>query len=181
MTEADDSRTLLIETITDAFGDVEYPGDGDLTSSFYGEETAAVIIDFKGKTDWRVLDSGFLNQAPDGWGTALSFLSDNALRFYLPAYMIADVRGELDTANDPAVRLCSSVTVLGEQQKISQQWGGGTMGDRARACFARFSAAQVSAIVAYLRWRLENTEGGDIVIEQALEHYWNERNANPKN
>ena len=180
MTAPADTRALLIETIADAFADVEYPGDADLTSSKYGEEPAALIVDFKGKTDWRVLDAVFLNQAPDGWGTALSFFSDNALWFYLPAYLIADVRNELDAANDPAVRLCSSLTVLGEQQKVSQQWGGGTMGDRARASFARFSPAQVSAIVAYLHWRLERVDGGDIVIEQALDNYWYDRNANPE-
>ncbi len=85
----------LIQKIEQAFANVEYSGDDNLTDSTYGEEPAALIEDFRGKTDWRALDPAFLNQAPDGWGTALSFFSADALRFYLPAYLIADIRGLL--------------------------------------------------------------------------------------
>lgn len=163
-------RDELIAKIEQAFADVAYPGDDDLTDSTYGEEPAALVRDFRGKTDWRRLDATFLDQAPEGWGTAVSFFSANALRFYLPAYMIADIRGQL--ARDPVSRLCSSVTPIGEQQKIAKIWGGGTMGERARADFARFSAEQVAAIVSYLWWKLESSDGYDPTIEQALENYW---------
>ena len=112
-----------------------------------------MVNDFRCKTDRKQLDAAFLNQAPDGWGTAMSFFSSSALRFYLPVYLIADVRGELDSI-DPASRLCSSLTPLGASQKIAKMWGGGTMGERAKADFAKFDAAQVSAIVAYLWWKL---------------------------
>ncbi len=166
----------LIAKIERAFADVEYPGDDDLTDSTYGEEPAALVKDFRGKTDRQQLDAAFLNQAPDGWGTALSFFSGNALRFYLPVYLIADVRGELDST-DPVSRLCSSLTPLGASQRIAKMWGGGTMGERARANFDKFDAAQVSAIVAYLRWKLDATGGHDPTIEQALEYYWLERHA----
>ena len=53
------------------------------------------------------------------------------------------------------------------------------MGDRARATFAAFDPAQVSAVVAYLRWRLDAAQGYDPTIEQALEHYWLKRAAEP--
>jgi hypothetical protein len=171
---------VLIDKIEQAFADVEYPGDDDLTSSTYGEEPAALVEDFRGKTDWRDIAVAFLNQAPDGWGTALAFFSARALRFYLPAYMIADVRGELECP-DPVSRLCSSVTPLGANQRIAKMWGGGTMGERARAEFAGFNAAQVSAIVAYLWWKLEAIGGQDPTIEQALENYWLERHAETQN
>lgn len=164
----------LIDLIERAFADVEYPGDDDLTDSTYGEEPAALVKDFSGKTDRRKLDAAFLNQAPDGWGTALSFFSGRALHFYLPIYLIADIRGELE-GPDPVSRLCSSLTPLGGTQKIAQIWGGGTMGERARANFAKFSNAQVSAVVAYLRWKLGTKDGHDITIEQALENYWLKR------
>lgn len=161
----------LVDKIEEAFADVEYPGDDDLTDSTYGEEPAALIEDFRGKVDAKQLDAAFLNQAPDGWGTALSFFSGNALRFYLPAYLIADIQGEL-TDTDPTSRLCSSLTPLGAKQKISKMWGGGTMGERARADFDKFNTSQVSAVVAYLWWKLETTRRGDPTIEQALENYW---------
>lgn len=164
----------LIGQIERAFADVDYPGDDDLTDSTYGDEPVALINDFRGKADREQLDPAFLDQAPEGWGTALSFFSDNALRFYLPLYLIADIRGRLDRS-DPATRLCASLTPLGSKQKIAKAWGGGTMGRRSRDCFAKFSSAQVSAVVAYLLWKLEDVGGFDPLIEQALENYWLER------
>lgn len=166
----------LIDKIEHAFADVRYPGDKDLTDSTYGEEPAALVEDFTGKTIWQDIDVAFLNQAPSGWGSALAFFSARAFRFYLPAYLIADIRGELD-GPDPVSRLCPSVTPLGASQKIAKIWGGGTMGERATAEFAEFNAAQVSAVVAYLWWRLEAIGGHDLTIEQALEYYWLERDA----
>lgn len=166
----------LIGKIEQAFADVGYPGDDDLTDSTYGEEPAALVEDFTGRTSWQDIDVAFLNQAPDGWGSALAFFSARALRFYLPAYLIADIRGELN-CQDPVTRLCSSVTPSGASRKIAKKWGGGTMGERARADFAGFNAAQVSAVVAYLLWKLEASGGKDPTIEQALENYWLERDA----
>jgi hypothetical protein len=165
----------LISKIEQAFADVTYPGDDDLTDSTYGEEPAALVEEFRGKIDWRQLDDEFLDQAPDGWGSALSFFSDNALRFYIPAYMIADIRGRLNSS-DPAFRLCASLTPLGGKRKIAKIWGGGTMGERARAEFACYDTQKVSVIVAYLWWKLESLGGYDEIIEQALENYWLERN-----
>lgn len=164
----------LIEQIRQAFADVDYPGDDDLTDSTYGEEPAALKEEFRGKTDWRVLDAAFLDQAPDGWGTALSFFSDRALLFYLPAYLIADLRGELDH-QDPAGRLCLAVTPQSEDQKIAKRYGGGTLGEHARAGFSLFNAAQVQVIVAYLWWALDAYGYEDLTIRQALENYWMQR------
>lgn len=164
----------LIHQIEDAFSNVPYPGDHNLTSaSSYGDEPPAVIRDFAGKTDWRILDASFLDQAPEGWSTATSFLSDAAFQFYLPAYLIADIKGQLDTAS-PVSRLCSSLTPQGDGQRIAKVWGGGTMGERARAEFDEYDEKQVAAIVAYLFWKLES-DGSDLVIELALGNYWLDR------
>lgn len=166
----------LIAKITQAFAGVKYPGDDDLTKSTYGDEPLALVSEFSGKTDWRRLDASFLDQAPDGWGSALSFFSPNALRFYLPAYLIADLRGELASA-DPAFRLCSNLTPQGEGKKIAKVWGGGTMGERARSEFDQYDRRQVSAIIAYLKWKLESDACDDLTIRQSLDYYWLKREA----
>ena len=160
----------VIAKIEQAFADVPYPGDQQLTDNSYGEEPAATSAAFCGKTVWRKLDAAFLDHA-DGSSSALSFFSDQAFHFYLPAYMIADIRGELQSA-DPASRLCSWVTPQGGSVRIAKVWGGGSMGERARAAFAVYTAGQVSAITAYLWWKLESVGGNDPTIEQALTEYW---------
>lgn len=168
------STGALIAQIEQAFADVVYPGDAALTDSTYGEEPAALQRDFQGKDDWRGLTADFLDQAPEAWGSALSFFSDRALVFYLPAYLMADVRGELARVT-PEFRLCWAVTPQAETHKLAKCWGGGTIGARSRQGFALFSAAQVDAIVAYLWWKLVASGGDDLIITQALENYWLER------
>ncbi len=162
----------LIAAIESAFAEGEFPGEDQLTDSTYGDEPAALIDEFRDQRDWRALTTEFLNNAPDGFGSALSFFSAGALRFYLPAYLIADLEDRLISGNDPAFRLCNNVTPGGEKVKLAKLWGGGTMGERDRACFDAFSAQQVAAIVAYLWWKLEQSGGHDEVIEQAMMHYW---------
>lgn len=162
----------LIEMIETSFADVQFPGDDDLTDSTYGEEPALLIEEFSDKVDWRVLTTDLLNKSPGGYGSALSFFSYRSLRFYLPAYLIADIEDRLESISDPAFRLCVNVTPGGGKQKLAKVWGGGTMGDRDKAGFDLFSPKQVSAIAAYLWWKLESVGGYDEVIEQALINYW---------
>ena len=164
----------LVAQVRAAFADVVYPGDDRLTDSM-GDEPDALRDDFRGRDDWVALDVDFLNQAPDGWGSALSFFSGEALRFYLPAYLVADLEGTL-MCGDPTSRLCIFVTPQAEGRKLAKFYGGGTLGEHARNEFELFDAAQVSAVVAYLWWKLD-TEGYNPTVEQALENYWLEREA----
>ena len=164
----------LIAQIRAAFAATRFPGEDQLTNSF-GDEATDLITDFRDKRTWQALDTDFLNQAPLGWGSALSFFSAAALRFYLPAYLIADIEGKLDSA-DPAVRLCAFVSPQMAKRKISSHHGGGTLGAHARAEFAVFTTEEVNAIVAYLWWNLE-ADGYNPMVEQALEHYWLAREA----
>lgn len=89
----------LVQLIASAFASVPYPGDANLRNSGEGDEPFLVEDRFKGKTDWRSLDPEFLDQAPSGFGTALHFFTHEALHFYLPVYLIADVRGQLGYAD----------------------------------------------------------------------------------
>lgn len=169
----------VVETLTakveEAFSDTVYPGDENLTDSTYGEEPEALVNDFREKKDWKSLTPDFLNQAPEGWGSALSFFSGAALQFYLPAYLIADIRGLLE-CGDATTRLCAFLTPPMEKKKLAKVYGCRTLGEHARAECDRFTEKQVSAIVSYLWWKLDK-EGYNPTIEQGLENYWLEREA----
>jgi hypothetical protein len=165
---------FLKAQIETAFADVTYPGDHDLTSSTYGEEPEALTREFQGKRDWRELDAKFLDQAPEGWRTALSFFSDRAFVFYLPAYMIADLQDELLEVT-VEFHLFYGLTSDTANQKIADIWGGGTTGQGARRKYDQFNSQQVAAIIAYLRWKLEQQP--DENIDQALKNYWLARTA----
>jgi hypothetical protein len=78
-----------------AFDGVQFPGDWCLAASREGDEPYRVEREFKGKDDWRTLDAAFLDLAPDGLASAMSFFSDEAFHFYLPAYLFADLDGQL--------------------------------------------------------------------------------------
>lgn len=162
------SKDKLIQLITIAFSEVEFPGNNNLIHSSYGDEPLLVSNHFSGKNDWKKLTPEFLDF--DG---ALSFLSDEAFRFYIPAFMIADINESL-VYNDPTVRLCWTVTPQSEQEKIAKVWNGGTVGEIAKANFDKFSKIQVSAIISYLQRRLSQVEY-DYIIKQALENYWLQR------
>lgn len=159
----------LIEQIEMAFANVEYPGNRDITDSTYGTEPEALTREFTEKKDWRILDSKFLDQAPEGWRTALSFFSDRVFHFYLPAYLIADIRGELAEVC-PEFHLCYGITANNEHNKIAKIWGGGTVESRAQQRFDRFSTEQAAVIVDYLQWKLDISEDQEII--QALDNYW---------
>lgn len=159
--------TPLLTRLHAAFADVPHPGDDALTSSF-GEEADALREDFRGKNDWRALDAAFLDRA--GQGSALAFFTDEALRFYLPAYLAADLEGGLSLVL-PEGRLTTFLTEQSEGQRLAATYGGGTMGERARRCFGAFTRPQVEVIVAYLEWKLTQ-EPGHLTVAQALEHYW---------
>ena len=77
----------LIFVAFPAFAAVEYPGDWCLRDSNEGDEPHLLEKEFAGKCDWRTLDPAFLDRAPGGYASALSFFSDEAFRFYLPAYI----------------------------------------------------------------------------------------------
>lgn len=166
--------SALVRQVHAAFADVVYPGDDRLSDSM-GDEPDALRHEFRGRDDWTALDIDFLNQAPDGWGSALSFFSGEALRFYLPAYLIADLEARLESS-DPSYRLCAFVTPIMEDKRLANFYGGGTLGEHARREFALFDAAQVKVIVAYLWWKLAQV-AYDPTVEQALENYWLEREA----
>lgn len=166
--------------IEKAFADGAYPGDWCLTNSREGIEPGLLEEEFKGKTDWRTLDPSFIDQAPDGFGTALSFFSDEAFRFYLPAYLLADLDDRLKQAN-VVFALTHGFDNESRGKTINpRRYGERTWFEHARHKFAMFNAEQVAAIVGYLRYKLGTdllTNFEKAFINEALENYWTARAA----
>lgn len=184
-------REAVINQIREAFANVTYPGDDFLQGSFEGSEPYEVVSPFKGKTDWRILDAQFL----DAHYGALSFFSEGGFRFFLPAYLVADLHDKLQTA-DPVFHLThgffdASVEVPTEQRIFvrrigksafvnPRRFGAMTFYDYARYRLSIFTREEAQAIVAYLTYtrgtdphKLKNGE-----IDAALNLYWLDRAAN---
>jgi hypothetical protein len=162
----------LKEQIRSAFAGVSYPGDDGLRGSDEGDEPFEVERDFRGKTDWRTLDAGFIDQAPDGLASALSFFSDAAFHFYLPAYLMADVEGRLDRA-DPLFNLTHGMDDSSRGERINPlRYGERTWWDAAQERFGRFTRDQAAAVAAYLRFRAGPGLDEHPEAAEALRNYW---------
>jgi hypothetical protein len=179
----------IIAKIQNAFAPVECPDAPFLVSSREGCEPAEVAEAFAGK-DWRSLDAAFLDENY----TALSFFSEGAFRYFVPAYLIADVRGELRTA-DPMFHLVHgfvevTTRVPAGDEMFDRSYGGSTLlnprrygaitwRDYAGMRLAAFTREEAEAIVAYLEFRRERTpDAGDRPqIDAALETFWRHRAA----
>jgi hypothetical protein len=150
-----------------------------------GCEPAEATAPFTGVTHWTQIDSLILDQNY----TALSFFSDGGFRHFLPAYLIADLNGQLQTA-DPVFHLTNgffdrSVNVpVGSRtfEKVSgksgfvnpRRYGAMTWHDYARSKLAVFTREEAAAIVAYLEWRRATDEAGieQEEIDAALDAFW---------
>jgi hypothetical protein len=158
-----------------AFATAERPGNWALRGSSEGDEPYEVEAAFADKDDWRTLDAAFLDTAPDGLASALSFLSDEAFRYFLPAYLIADLRGALDSV-DPVFHLCHGFADDSRHQPVNpRRYGTRTWFDRSSHRMSTFTAAESRAIVEYLRWRGGKDDFDRATIDQAIRNYWNER------
>ena len=166
----------LKEQIRAAFAGTKYPGDKKLRDSDQGDEPFMVEHEFYGKSDWRVLSPEFIDGALSGLGSALSFFSDAAFRFYLPAYLLADIDGKLERSN-PVFHLtygfCRS-----RQKRITPR-GSEDRTRRDRACerFSTFTREEVVAVVAYLEFKSASDDLARDMIDEALLDYWYERAA----
>ena len=164
----------LEDQISAAFATVPPPPVWSLANSREGNEPLLVERDFRDKTDWRVLSPEFLDSAPDGYASALSFFSDEALRFYLPAYLIADLRGQLDRA-DVLFHLTHGLDDESRSKLLNPlRYGNRTWFDAISHRLSIFDAAQAAAIVRYLEHKIDVAE---LELErrsarQALDNYW---------
>jgi hypothetical protein len=124
--------------------------------------------------DWRQTEGALIDRAPDGFGSALSFFSSEAFRYYLPAYLIADLRGELQQAN-PLFHLWHGLVDEQRNTPVNQRrYGSWTWFEAVSERFRNFTPAEAAAIVAYMRYKAQHDELGvdRPMIEQALRNYW---------
>lgn len=181
----------VIEHIRQAFHDTEHPGDAFLQGSHEGCEPGESISPFIGVTDWSQLDLVVL----DGSYDALSFFSEGGFRYFLPAYVIADLKDQLHTA-DPVFHLTNGfidkVVTIPAGQRIYEKtigksafinprrYGAMTWHDHVRCRLSVFTREEAQAIVAYLEYKRDvdshglNTEE----IKAALDCFWRDRAAN---
>lgn len=167
-----DPQEALKRKIRLAFAHTTYPGDGNLRRSEMGEEPYLVEEEFRGKTDWTALDAEFLDTVPQGYASALSFFSDAAFRFYLPAYLIADLDGLLQSSM-PAFHLWYGLDDATRDVVVNQK----LLGDRTwfqcqQERFAHFTDQEAAALVAYLEWKIETDPYERGQIQQAMHSYW---------
>jgi hypothetical protein len=94
-----DSLDRLEAQIREAFEATPAPDPARLRGSGGGEEPLLLEAEFRHVPDWRQVNASFIDRAPNGFGSALSFFSSEAFRYYLPAYLLADLRAELQQAN----------------------------------------------------------------------------------
>ena len=165
----------LKDQIRKAFVHAAYPGDEHLRRSNQGDEPYLLQEEFKGKTDWRSLKARFVDQAPNGFGTALSFFSSEAFRFYLPAYLIADIDDAL-MQSDPVFHLCYGLDNYSKDKRVNPRlYGNQTWFELKPQQFAVFNEQEASAIETYLCYILESGRPVDTQtksIKEALNNYW---------
>jgi hypothetical protein len=153
---ADDPEAqALIDMVAAAFAATPYPGDDQLCGSSQGDEPAEYALELRGHAWQRLHPDLLATHYP-----ALSFLSHAGFRYYLPAFLVADLLGH-PSAADPAFHLSYTLAA-----------GSPAEPDYGLRRIAAFSPAERRAIVAYLERELLRNELAGPEIERALEGYW---------
>jgi hypothetical protein len=184
-------KDVVVEKIREAFAGNLYPGDPFLQGSFEGCEPYEEVGFFRGKMDWTTIDAEML----DAHYSALSFFSEAGFRFFLPAYLIADLQEELQTA-DPLFHLTggfhvSSAEIPTQSRVFIRKTGGSvllnpkrygaiTFRDYARFRLSVFTKEEARAIVAYLNYMRDRDIYGinRDQIDAALNSFWLDRAEN---
>ena len=181
----------VIRHTKQAFDGNLYPGDAFLQGSFDGCEPADEVGAFFGKKDWSKLDSAML----DAHYCALSFFSEAGFRFFLPAYLVADLREELLTA-EPLFHLWHGFASVSVQMPVGREifergtggakllnpkrYGAMTWSDYARHRLSVFTREEAQAIVIYMNYKSQHDSTGldKPRIDAALAEFWLDRAAN---
>jgi len=179
-------RQIIIEKIKTVFRKTEFPGENFLQGSFDGAEPYEEIVPFRTQKNWTTLDADFL----DKHASALSFFSEAGFRFFLPAYLVADLDEQLEIA-DPVFHLTDGfydfsvevpiaggtfVIKSGRSKLINpRRYGAATHEDYARYRLSIFTQEEAGVIVDYLKYKRDQDDIEQIRVNAALEAFWLER------
>jgi hypothetical protein len=171
----------LCHEIDTAFADTPYPGDDQL-AGIRDDEAAENAMELRGLT-WQTVHPELLAQCY----TALNFLSDAGFRYYLPAFLFADLHecesnadpvfhltyrlAEYETPDVPAEELESIVGKerLAFLERVTPPPGVRPVPEVSR--FQAFTPPERRAIIRYLEYRSVNSYD-EVRIRTALERYW---------
>lgn len=158
---ADPEAAALAGRIRAAFAETEAPPPDRMTGSTQGSEPYEYAVEFRGR-DWRTLSAEFLSVN----SAALSFLSDRALRYFLPAYLLHHLNGVSWNA-DPVFALTHGFGPDDKETDSTFDWEA-----VARRRFAVFDARERAAVADFLRFELGRGSAGDERVAAALREYW---------
>jgi hypothetical protein len=158
-----------LETLTAAIRaafTAPYPGDDNLRGSDLGCEPYEVEALYRGCDDWRRLDAAFLDRA------GLGFLSAAAFRFYLPAFLLADLGDALMTET-PSFHLTHGLDDIGKLNRVNHRlYGERTWFEHVSERFAGFTAEEARAIIGYLSWVSHREGEAHQSIAEAIDNFW---------
>lgn len=160
---ADPAAATLATRIREAFADTEAPPPDAMTGSEQGSEPFEYAVEFRGR-HWRTLSAEFLGKNH----AALSFLSDAAFRYYLPAFLLHHLNGVAWNA-DPVFALTHGFGPEDKETDSTYDWEA-----VARRKFAVFKPREREAVAAFLRHELESV-GEDDRIQAAIRDFWGVR------
>jgi hypothetical protein len=165
------SAEIILDELAGAFSATRPAPFDPLVSSTRGDEPVLVTQAFADKADWTLLDPDWLEQQVD----ALNFFSNEAICFYIPAFIAADLKGRLGNV-DPEFALTNGFAHGVGTERVHPRKTE-TLGDRARKQWSSLTTAQARVIVHYLEWKsAQNGREIDSAAE-ALRDYWYERAA----
>lgn len=146
----------LLLLLAEAFAAAPYPGDGLIIDDpEHCWECAGCELELRGR-HWRTMHPDVIKVADE----ALSFASPAGFRFFLPAWIAADLNGEGWNA-DPVFHVSYGL-VDGEEAAR----------ERSLYRFAEFSPGERKAVGEYLRLRRERDAHDAGRIGQALARFW---------
>jgi len=163
-------------SVVEAFAVLPRPGNWALSGTSEGPEGAVVQEEFSGLEDWRNADAKFLLRHIR-YGS-LSWLSHEAFRFFLPAFLVADLDGLLgEEGEEVALCLVEDFASGRRDEPVNPlRFGARTWWNRGVYAFSTFQRTEASAILAYLKWRASRSSPlVRQLIGEAIDVYWEAR------